>query len=141
MSSIGSMSGTAISSKHDSTILVADDERMMRDLLTSILKSCGYSHFLYAADGQQALELMRQEGPALGLAFLDINMPGFTGIELLALAKHCCPACDCIIVSADSAVGNVMASLSGGAAGFVVKPYTPRKIADVLAKYTRGAQS
>ncbi|UOD31060.1 response regulator [Massilia violaceinigra] len=131
---------TAVSSKHHSTVLIADDERLMRDLLASILKGCGYRHFLFAADGQQALELMRQEGPALGLAFLDIHMPGFSGIELLALAKHCCPACDCVIVSADSAIETVMASLDGGAAGFVVKPYTPKKITDVLSKYTRGTQ-
>lgn len=134
------MSELTVSSKHGSTILVADDERLMRDLLAGILKRCGFQQFLFAADGQQALDLMRQEGPSLGLAFLDINMPGFTGIELLALAKHCCPSCDCIIVSADSAIDNVMASLNGGAAGFVVKPYTPKKIADVLSKYTRGGQ-
>ncbi|RSZ57700.1 response regulator [Massilia atriviolacea] len=137
---MNTMGGMAPVSKHDTTVLIADDERLMRDLLASILKRCGFQHVLFAADGQQALDLMRQEGPSLGLAFLDIHMPGFSGIELLALAKHCCPACDCIIVSADSAVDNVMSSLSGGAAGFVVKPYTPKKIADVLARYTRGAQ-
>lgn len=118
------------------TVLIADDETPMRNLLASVLKSCGYSNIVHASDGQQATDCLRGD-PALRLAFLDIDMPGFNGLEVLELARQSRPDCACVIVSGHSGIDNVIAAMNRGAAGFVVKPYTPQKIADVLAKFER----
>jgi CheY-like chemotaxis protein len=69
------------------TVLVADDEANMRNLLVSVLKNCGYRNFIHAADGQQAMECLRSADQSLRLAFLDIDMPGFSGLEVLQLAR------------------------------------------------------
>lgn len=121
-------------------ILVADDEPNMRALLASILKSCGYLHIDQVADGHRAIEMLRLQEVKYGLAFLDINMPGYNGIEVMAMAKQDAPHCACVIVSAHSALENVLAAVNGGACGFVVKPYTIKKIVDALSKYEREAQ-
>lgn len=123
--------------KKDIGILIADDEGEMRNLLASILRSCGYWAIGYASDGSQALATLEQEGSAVGIAFLDINMPGLTGIEVVLRARASRPDCFCVIVSAHSALENVLAALEAGARGFIVKPYNIRKIAEVLDKYAR----
>lgn len=126
--------------KNRVTVLIADDEANMRNLLGAVLKSCGYTNFIHAADGQQAMECLRTADKSLRLAFLDIDMPGFTGLEVLKLARETRPGCAYVIVTAHSAIDNVISAMSNGAAGFVVKPYTPQKIADVLAKFEREAR-
>jgi len=117
-------------------ILIADDEAEMRNLLASILRSCGYSNIEHAADGVQAsVALERAAAPRL--AFLDIHMPGQSGIEVLVRAQVTTPACFCVMVSGKSAMENVLSALDKGARGFVVKPYNIKKITDVLDKFER----
>lgn len=127
-----------MSDHKDSGILIADDEGEMRNLLASILRSCGYGKIDYAADGQQAVRALSAD-KAIRMVFLDINMPGLTGLEVLAQARSLRPECFCVIVSGDSALENVLLALEQGARGFVVKPYNIKKIADILAKYEREA--
>jgi two-component system chemotaxis response regulator CheY len=123
--------------KESLRILVADDEPNMRALLAYTLKSLGYLLIDQASDGHRAIEMLRQKDARYGLAFLDIKMPGYNGIEVMAMAREETPDCACIIVSADSALENVLAAVDGGASGFVVKPYTSKKIVDALSKFER----
>lgn len=119
------------------TVLIADDESEMRNLLASIVRTCGYTRIVVAADGAKALEAIEQPAANIGLAFLDINMPGMSGIEVLLAAKQKRPKCAYVMVSGLSAVDNVMTSLKAGALGFIVKPYTTKKIFDILTKFER----
>ncbi|WP_317205368.1 response regulator [Janthinobacterium sp.] len=121
----------------DAGILIADDEGGMRDLLASILKGCGCSKISLAADGTRALDLLTRESRDIQIAFLDINMPGLSGIEVMMQMAIARPDCFCVIVTGNSDLRNVMAALELGARGFVVKPYNIKKIADILAKYER----
>jgi two-component system chemotaxis response regulator CheY len=114
-------------------VLIADDEPLMRQLLASILRSMGYANIAYAADGPQAVAAISDDG--IQIAFLDIDMPGFNGIEVLQLAKSARPDCFFVIVSSHSGLDNVLAALNGGARGFIVKPYNAQKIHDVLLKF------
>ena len=126
-----------MSDKDKITVLIADDESEMRNLLASIVRDCGYNRVVVAADGSKALEPIEQPAANIGLAFLDINMPGMTGIEVLLAAKQKRPQCAYVMVSGMSAVDNVMTSLKAGALGFIVKPYTTKKIFDILTKFEK----
>ncbi|HEX8478894.1 MAG TPA: response regulator [Telluria sp.] len=116
-------------------VLIADDEPLMRQLLASILCSMGYANITHAADGPQALKAISEDG--IAIAFLDIDMPGFTGLEVLEMAKNKRPDCFLVIVSAHSGLDNVLAALNSGARGFIVKPYNAQKIHDVLLKFSK----
>lgn len=118
-------------------ILIADDEGEMRNLLASILRSCGYTNIEHACDGVQAGAILERAAPAVRLAFLDIHMPGQSGIDVLVRAQGSRPECFCVMVSGKSAIENVLGALEKGARGFVVKPYTMKKITDVLDKFER----
>lgn len=120
-------------------ILIADDEALMRQLLASILRGAGYSNIHQVQDGRQALAALADPTAAIGIAFLDIDMPGLTGLEVMGMARVQLPDCFFVIVSAHSGIGNVLAALGDGARGFIVKPYTAQKIHDIMHKYETGA--
>lgn len=71
------------------TILIADDETDIRELLRLYLEKDGY-HVLEAADGQSALSLLEQE--EIDMALLDIMMPKVDGYHVL---KSCVKAVTC----------------------------------------------
>ena len=119
----------------NSRILIADDEGAMRNLLASILRQAGYHRIDQANDGQRALDMLTEAGAGYALAFIDIDMPAFSGLEVMAMARSSQVRCFWVIVSGHSAVDNVLAALKGGAGGFVVKPYNVQKIHDVLTKF------
>ena len=62
-------------------ILVVDDELINRNILGEILKT--EYDVLYAEDGLQALQMIRENRNTLSLVLLDILMPGMSGIEVL----------------------------------------------------------
>ena len=120
-------------------IMIADDDPAMRQLLGIILCSEGYTKLEYASDGQQALDLLSNATLPVHMAFLDINMPGFSGLEVMEMCKPKAPDCFYVIISANSAMENVVAALKKGARGFIVKPYTAGKIHEILAKFKASA--
>jgi len=122
-----------MASMNDISVLIADDENLMRQLLASILRSMGYQNISFAADGPQAVAAINDDG--MQIAFLDIDMPGFSGLEVLEIAKNTRPDCFFVIVSSHSGLDNVLAALNSGARGFIVKPYNAQKIHDVLLKF------
>ena len=62
------------------TVLVADDEKSVRDVVSRMLERGGY-RVLLAQDGEQAWDLLQGQG--VDLAVLDINMPRLDGWELM----------------------------------------------------------
>lgn len=68
-----------------STVLVADDNELNRDLLAEILTAEGYN-VIVAADGVQALNIINSA--SVDLALLDVIMPGKTGFEVCIEIKH-----------------------------------------------------
>jgi DNA-binding response OmpR family regulator len=67
--------------KSTPVILVADDEVMIRNLVTILLQGHGYV-VLSAADGQEGLELSRRYPGRIGLLITDVEMPRLNGIDL-----------------------------------------------------------
>ena len=100
-------------------VLVADDERQIRDLLSEFLTSEGYE-VLLASDGEEATGLAEREYPDVIL--LDVKMPGIDGIEVCKRLKaepkmHFIP-----VIMITGYVDNKMATIEAGADDFVNKP-------------------
>ncbi len=68
------------------TILLAEDETAIRDLVAASLRSQGYTVFP-AADGRQAAALWKEHKDEIDLLFLDVRMPGMDGPDVLRLAR------------------------------------------------------
>jgi len=117
-------------------ILIADDDAPMRELLASILREQGYRDLVHASNGKQAHTLLTAGGPPFDLVLLDLDMPEMSGQDVLSACRPLLPACMWVMVSGHSDLPNVLAAISAGAHGFIVKPYNMVKIHEMLDKFT-----
>lgn len=103
------------------TILVADDEKEIRELLRLYLENSGYQ-VLEAEDGQQALDYLR--GTKIDLCLLDIMMPKLDGYRVLQelRKKSNIPV---VILSAKDADSEKILGLNLGADDYMTKPFNP----------------
>jgi DNA-binding NtrC family response regulator len=107
------------SSMKEPTILVVDDERLIRWALTEALKGWGYAP-VEAESGRAALDLYDSEHPAIVL--LDINLPDRSGLDVLREIRRREPHAVVIMITAAVLVENAVAALRAGAYDFVGKP-------------------
>ncbi len=117
---------------HDK-ILIVDDVVVMRSLLRSALVSFGYHNIDEASCGEDALTMLRQGGYTFVL--LDINMPGMSGMRTLERIRGIDDDIFVVMVSSHSTAENVKQAIENGVNGFIVKPYTPNKVGEILKKY------
>jgi CheY-like chemotaxis protein len=83
------------------TVLVVEDEPMVRKLLEGALRHYGFSVRL-APGGRQAVELFRKEPAAVDLALLDVQMPELDGHQTLAALRQISPQVRCCFMSGDT---------------------------------------
>lgn len=104
-------------------VLIADDEDVSRKLLQSSLTRWGYQT-LVAADGEEALELLRAPDPPK-LAILDWLMPGIDGVELCRkIRKETTePYTYIILLTGKRTKSDVIEGLDAGADDYVIKPF------------------
>ena len=117
-------------------ILIADDEEISRNILGNLLES-DYE-LVYAENGQQAWEILEQQGQTLSLVMLDQYMPGMTGMDLLKKAKmdENLKAIPVIMMTADER--SEVESLEAGASDFFSKPYPHPDV--ILARVRRAIE-
>jgi DNA-binding NtrC family response regulator len=102
------------------TILVADDDAMIRGNLRLLLEAEGY-RVLEAADGVQAGRLLGD--PALALALLDLRMPGRDGMDLLREHQDQLEETPVIIITALGGSGAPIEAMKLGAYDYITKPF------------------
>jgi two-component system chemotaxis response regulator CheY len=111
-------------------ILVVDDDRLMLTLFVGILRHEGHHSVDTAKSGAEALEKIKENRP--DIVFLDIEMPELSGLDALKAIWKVGIETKVVMVTATPTTENVMAAKVGGASGFLVKPLSPRKVADAI---------
>jgi two-component system chemotaxis response regulator CheY len=121
---------------HQCDVLIVDDAAASRELLTAILRNfAGRLELREARNGTEGLAMWTELNPRITL--LDIDMPDVDGLTVLRSLRQRRPDSFVAMISGGSSVDNVRKSLSLGASGFVIKPYKPQRILDLLNKYTQ----
>jgi len=110
-------------------ILVADDQRSMRDLFTHILRMMGYSCDT-AVDGRECL--LKFTLRSYDVLFLDLVMPEIDGETVLAWIKNQAPDTQVIISSIQDDEGAIKHMLRNGASAYLVKPFTTREVQQII---------
>jgi two-component system, chemotaxis family, CheB/CheR fusion protein len=110
------------------TILVVDDEEMIRSFTKSALELCGYN-VLLAPDGQQAVRLFLERSGDIGLVLLDAAMPGMDGPEILERIHGIRPGVPVLVCSGFGDVDLEARFAGKEIAGLFTKPYTVRQLA------------
>ncbi len=112
------------------TILVVDDEHIIRDLLSRSLKRLGYN-VVTAAGGYDALELYRSQSESISLVILDYIMPNLNGIELLEKLREINPGITSILSSGQPDAKLILETVDG-IAGILMKPYLINELDEVV---------
>jgi two-component system, NtrC family, response regulator PilR len=99
-------------------VLVVDDERSMRELLSIVLRRDGYD-VLIAEDGATGLELLKRE--RVDILITDLRMPQMNGVDLLREAKRIAPDIVSIVMTAFATTDTAVEALRLGAADYVTK--------------------
>ena len=119
-------------------ILIAEDERDIRDLITFTLGFAGFE-VMAAANGEEAVNLARQEAPDLIL--MDVRMPRMTGYEACELMKADpkLKNVPVVFLSAKGQDAEIQTGLQSGAVDYLLKPFAPdqltARITAVLAQF------
>lgn len=117
------------------TILMVDDEAMIRDVTLELLTSCGYS-VLSAGSGEEALEIYSRERERIDLVITDLGMPGMGGEALLIELLRIDPQTRVIVASGYAAASD-NANLQQAAA-FIAKPYTYDSLLGLVRRVLDG---
>ena len=108
------------------TLLLADDHRLVREGLRRILELRTDLRVLAEADnGEEAVQAALDHRP--DLALIDLTMPRLSGVEAIRRIRRATPT-RCIAVSMHEVLGHVTQALEAGAAGYVVKSAAPSEL-------------
>ncbi|MFW6148080.1 MAG: response regulator [Thermodesulfobacteriota bacterium] len=111
-------------------IMIADDSRVMRNIIDRIVTSMGYQT-IQAENGKEVLGILQNEKEEIGLVLLDLNMPELTGYQVLqamqddSYYRHI----PVLIVSTESEEDKTAMALDAGARGYLPKPFTSEDLA------------
>lgn len=114
-------------------ILVVDDTKFMRKMLTDILKQYGHEVVGEAENGRQAVQKYEELQPDIVL--MDITMPEMDGIEAMKEIRLLNPSAVVLICSAMSQQDLISDALKAGANGYVMKPFKPNRVNEIVRKY------
>lgn len=114
-------------------VLIADDSRVMRQIVLRTLRQAGFAHHDYveAADGADALVKIGEHSPELVLS--DWNMPNKTGIELLAALRAQGNTVPFGFVTSEGSEDMRARAAQAGALFVIAKPFTPESFEDALS--------
>lgn len=114
-------------------ILAVDDSASIRQMVSFTLKSAGYE-VLDAVDGQDGLE--KANAHAVDLILTDQNMPRMDGLTLIkslrALPQY--KAAPILVLTTEASDGMKQQGKAAGATGWLVKPFDPPKLLEVVKK-------
>lgn len=110
---------------HRGSVLVVDDERSVRDLVSLVLGRESY-RVDTAADGERALARLAQG--QLDLMITDLKMPEMDGLTLLKYARELYPEVDVMVLTGFGSVDSAVVAMRQGALDFVTKPFEPEEL-------------
>ena len=116
------------------SILVVDDEEIIRNFLTEVL-SDEYDVSL-ARDGDEAIERIKKR--KFDLIITDLRMPRVPGEEVVKYARQRDPASKVIVISGFSSLYTVSQSVTNGACAFLSKPFSIKELIQAVSDAVNG---
>ncbi len=113
-------------------VALIDDNEMTRTALRLALPSDTVEVVVEASNGRSGLDACLRLKP--DIVFLDVLMPDMGGLDVLPGIKDALPMTEVIMVTASNDRDTIASSIMGGAAGFIVKPFTAAVVGSALSK-------
>lgn len=118
------------------TLLIIDDSVSMRQLVSFALKDAGYD-VITAENGKDALNKLN--GTKVDMVITDLNMPEMDGITFIKNFRTL-PGyrfTPIVMLTTESQESKKQEGKSAGASGWIVKPFTPQQLAEVVKKFVK----
>ncbi len=113
------------------SILVVDDELIVRDSLTDWLAEDGYD-VSAVKNGKEAIKSIQEKD--WDILLVDLKMPGLSGLDVLSRVKEINPEIPVIIMTAYATVDTAVEAIKKGAYDYITKPFNPEEITLTLRK-------
>lgn len=120
--------------------IIADDHPLFRGALRQILQDSFRPECVTEAENYQQLELVAEEAQDVDLLFLDLTMPGVSGLSGLINLKAQYPQLPVMIVSATDDVATIRRAMDLGASGFVSKSASLEEIGEAVRTVLDGGE-
>ena len=116
------------------TVLIVDDSASMRQLVSFSLKDAGFD-VIAAVDGKDALGKIN--GSHIDMVVTDLNMPNMDGIELIRQLRGnpSFKFTPIVMLTTESQDAKKQEGKAAGASGWILKPFQPEKLLDVVKKF------
>jgi two-component system cell cycle sensor histidine kinase/response regulator CckA len=121
------------------TILVVEDEEMLRSLVKDVLTRAGYS-VIFALDGSEALHVYDDHRDTIDLVLLDLGLPKLAGDEVLIALKQRNPHVKIVFSTGYVRKEKSKELMDLGAQGVVFKPYTVSVLLDTIRRVLDGSE-
>jgi two-component system, chemotaxis family, chemotaxis protein CheY len=123
----------------DLRVLLADDQRFIRDLIRGMLHRIGVGHIHAAASGAEAMEILTERGSSIQCIVSDWNMAPGSGIDLLKNVRtgsltDVSAALPFIMLTGDATSRVVTAALNLDVHSYIVKPASAKRLADAISR-------
>ena len=116
-------------------VLLVEDDRALREALADTLLLAGHD-YRAVGNAEEALEAAARE--PFNLVVSDVNMPGMDGHQLLSLLRVRHPQLPVLLMTAHGAVERAVDAMRQGAADYLVKPFEPKALLDLVARHALG---
>lgn len=115
------------------TVLTVDDSKTMREMVSFTLKSSGYE-VLEAEDGVNGVDVASSN--AVDLVITDLNMPNMNGLDMIRKlrANPQYSKTPILMLTTEGDASKKMEGKEAGATGWIVKPFEPAKLVEVVNK-------
>ncbi len=122
-----------------STVVIVDDNDMMRGILRGMLRGEEYEVIGEGRNGVVAVDIAERLKP--DVICLDVMMPEKDGIQALCEIKAANPGIEVIMITSSSDPETVQGAIQNGASGYIVKPFNAAKVLDTLARIIARKQA
>jgi two-component system chemotaxis response regulator CheY len=120
-------------------VLVVDDSSIMRRNLSAILSNAGHTIVAEAINGELGVREYKRHKP--DLVTMDITMPVLDGISAVKQIIELDPEAQVVMISSLDQKSMVLTALQNGARHYVIKPFTPEKVLQVIDDVLGTSQS
>ncbi|WP_298393144.1 response regulator [uncultured Azonexus sp.] len=118
--------------KNRVSVVIVDDNDMMRTILRGILRGEEYDVVGEARNGALAVEVVERMKP--DIVCMDVLMPEKNGLEAMIEIKQSLPETEFIMITGSADPETVQDAIMNGAGGFIVKPFNAARVLDALKK-------
>lgn len=116
-------------------VLLVEDDRALREALADTLLLAGHD-YKAVGSAEDALDAVASE--SFNLVVSDVNMPGMDGHQLLNVLRSRQPQLPVLLMTAHGAVERAVDAMRQGAADYLVKPFEPKALLDLVARHALG---